>query len=116
MKQFGCCTVCDVPVFEMGAPLPSAIRHTFVLVDGSQCSLTFCGDCAVTSVNLPEIWRKCIEATVHEATNEFRAAKHTTAQLDYRQQLLCGAGLLKLVDNVPLGLLASQRWTEVLRG
>lgn len=112
MKTFGCCTVCDVPVFDDTGPLPIARRDTLILSDGSQCSLTFCDSCEPTPENLPEIWRKCVEATVHGALNENRKVN----RLDYRQQLLCGAGLLKLVDNVPMGRLISEQWGEVKFG
>jgi hypothetical protein len=99
MKKLGHCTLCEKQVFEMpgergpiGAPFEEARRVTLALIDGTQCDLTFCGECMVIPEHMPAIHRAMLEAWAAEPGPD------PSAQ----------------VDNVPLGVLYEQTWREAL--
>lgn len=84
-KISGACSTCDAMCFEvlarndeherrpgepkrLGAANDDAIGVSFLLYDGSNCRLTFCGACA-TALNLEqytELWRKCLRSWIRE--------------------------------------------------
>jgi len=93
-KIGGCCSKCDTPCFEvvqvfdsteeragepkkLGAPLPDSVRVTFLLYDGTQCDLTFCGSCAqeLCPAWYVGLWKKCINSWVRELDRKPEAAR-----------------------------------------
>ena len=118
MKKTGCCTLCDVEVYEvidrhpsgpyegnprtLGPPLANIRRPTFVLADGTTCQITFCAECEPTSENIPHIWNRVLEATMYEEVNKtaigigYRSSEHQARVDDHHHHL---------VNAVPLGVL-----------
>ena len=81
----GACTLCNERCFEvlqandsneknpgepkrLGKPNEDATRITFLLYDGSNCSMTFCGACAskLNHGHYTPIWKKVIAAWLPE--------------------------------------------------
>ena len=119
MKKTGCCTLCDAEVYEvidrhpaghpyegnprtLGPALKNMRKLTFALADGTTCQMTFCTECKPTPENMPDIWKKVLEATMYEEVNK------TAIWIGYRSlthQALVDRHHRKLVDAVPLGVL-----------
>lgn len=81
-KLLGCCTKCDVEVFEikqrnpetrialqLGAPLENAVRTTFILADGSRMDLTFCAECraGLLPADFQWLWQRVQASWVAES-------------------------------------------------
>lgn len=81
-KIAGCCSICDIEVFdvirrdpetraprELGAPHDDACRTTFLLINGSQMSLTMCDDCmkTLTPKQYPILWRRVLLSWILES-------------------------------------------------
>lgn len=116
-KRPHCCTLCDEVLWDVkathpetgepariGQPLEHAWRARLVLVDGATTTLTFCEKCLPAAAErLPEIWRRCLAAFVHERDGRALAPERAAAN---------EADLRRLIDNVPLGILAARKWSE----
>jgi hypothetical protein len=93
VKRAGCCTLCDVEVYEVktrwtipalageprqiGQPTVNAVRATYALSDGSKMALTFCRACMLTAmepVAFPEIWKIVLKAFERELSPEYLEA------------------------------------------
>ncbi len=124
-KKAGLCSLCDAEVFEvvtfwpdnsprqLGRPLPGARRDTLLMTDGSQATFTFCDECHPTPENLPRLWARARVALSLEGQNGYRESRKIEP-LTPRQQMMTGAAQLQIGRQVPLGLLYSQPWHEVL--
>lgn len=81
-KLTGCCTKCDVEVFDvvardpktripvqLGAPLENAVRATFILLDGSRMDLTFCESCSagLEPSEFPWLWKRVLVSWIAES-------------------------------------------------
>ena len=109
-KIAGACTLCDKPCFEvmqvyeaherlpgepkrLGPPFEDAARVTFLLMDGSKMSLTFCEACAVALApeQYIDIWRKVLRSWMREIVgNEARHMNWFPPQ--FANSLLCELG------------------------
>lgn len=122
-KKVGCCTLCDTPVFEIvqrfdpplsepkaiGPPTDRAYKVSFVLMDGSIMYLTFCDLC--TPTKFPEIWGKVLRSWGRELDDDYRelvGAKRMTKE----QRQVNEAWLLGMVHQIPLGIIAVEKWLE----
>lgn len=81
----GSCALCGAKCFEimavyadherlpgepkrLGAPNAGAIRGTFMLMDGTKATLTFCEDCSQQPIepHFTDIWRRVIRSWMRE--------------------------------------------------
>ena len=82
VKRPGCCTLCDAEVFEVvrrnpetrapiqvGRPLETAMRVTFLLQSGSQMDLTFCRACTdkLAPHDYAGIWKRVLASWIAES-------------------------------------------------
>jgi hypothetical protein len=130
-KILGCCSLCDKPILdvvsrwvdgpnkgevrEFGSILPGARRITLVLLSGATIDFSFCGTCKPSSKNLPLIWSKMLEAAGLECSAEWRK-NHSLEPYNKKQELAACAVLLRQLHDLPLGVLKSQPYTELLHG
>jgi hypothetical protein len=94
---------------RLGAPSQDAQRAHFVLKDGSTMALTMCSSClaGLTPADYPVIWQNVLEAFRQEIKLlEARDPDHH----DQRVQMA-----IKLASNVPLGIIAAERWKDLAR-
>lgn len=124
MKKIGHCTQCDGPVFEVLAQFPAdhpragtprrlgglvddkAVRITYVLADGTNAGITFCGACS-DGVDVKSAWRKCLAL----AAEELRHETLTTQQREIYTRFLAGTA-----RNIPLGELYREKWKDLQDG
>lgn len=81
-KLIGCCSACDLEVFEIlqrdpdtrapkkvSGPTDDAVRATFLLADGSRMDLTFCRECASTlePATFPALWSRCMASWIAQS-------------------------------------------------
>ena len=130
-KRASCCSACHREVFDAisrfeephpyagqiqraGAPHADAVRVTFVLTDGSRANMTFCVDCEtkIAPENLPDVWRNVMAAFAFE--RKWYKALTGRARSDAVQAAV-DDDLLALADKVPLGIIASERWTDIIK-
>ncbi|MGE0289519.1 MAG: hypothetical protein AB7I42_26020 [Bradyrhizobium sp.] len=128
MKIQGHCSVSGDPCFEIletfnephplagqprriGKPLPDAVRVTLVLVDGTTADFT-CKQRYVPEfyAHLPLIWREVqdrvrFDRKNHKAYKQPDFSEEQHAQMD--------AWNLAHIDNVPLGVLAWRKWSDI---
>lgn len=123
-KRVGCCSWCDAEVYEvvtrygegplagfprqLKGPLPGAHQVHYVLVDGSRCALTSCAAClgSITDpANLPSLWERVIVTFVFEERDDVRTAMPSPPRTAEQKQAN-QAGILRLMTNPPLGVLA----------
>ena len=121
-KITGHCTLCDGPCFDvlavnseherfpgepkrLGKPTDDAVRVSFMLMDGSKTSLTFCGPCAETlpSVGYLEIWRKNMRSWMRELDQKPEEERNP----DW---------FVKQFGNGILCEMGRQKWTEIING
>jgi hypothetical protein len=119
-KKLGCCTVCDVPIFEivsrhmdgpfkseaklLGMPLPGARRIYIVRISGHQSFWSVCRECDVTPSDLPILNRKELASMVREKL----ISNDDSRQAAYRDTML------RLFQfDVPLGILGERTWVEI---
>lgn len=116
IKLPNCCTMCDEPIWEpikiVPADLPKAgrilragklidddaVRVTFVMSDGTQCSMSLCGKCS-TSYDMNLMWKKNLTA-IAEEVDESGNDKHRET-------------LGKMANEFPLGELYRQKWKDM---
>jgi len=132
----GCCALCDVPIQEVtervprdaegmaghplrfGATLPGAKRLTFVLASGQIANCSFCGDCDPQPSDYPALWRRILRAHRLESDNAQReklrhGAGQSIQDLTEAQQWVHLQTWLAMRDDVPLGVIARQAWSEI---
>jgi len=121
-KIAGHCSQCDKPCFEvmqvyeaherlpgepkkLGPPRADALRITFMLMDGTKMSLTFCASCAksLSPPHYTAIWRKVLRSWARELS-EKPVGERMPAW--YRPQFASGL----------LCELGRKKWTEVING
>lgn len=127
MKRPHLCTVCDQQCFEVmalwpddsplageprrvGRPTPDAVRVDLVLTDGTRTTFTVHDRCVETlEETLPAAWRKMLERMRWE-----RKHHKALGQKPFTPEQLAHADAvnLALVHNVPLGVLAVERWVD----
>jgi len=117
-KRAGCCSLCDVEVFEVGdrkpngdpkqilAPLENARRLTLVLWSGHTANLTLCGECQLTPDRMSEIHATMVEA-LHRGT------QHRTIPLEPAAAETERRMLYMATQDIPMGVLEDRLWTEV---
>jgi hypothetical protein len=120
LKRLGCCTVCDVEIFDvtvrwtegpykgeakqLGRPKLGARRLTLVRASGSQSNWSLCKDCEVHPLDFPRLNRKELAAMAKERN----VARDTPAQMKIREKML------RLFEfDVPIGVLGEVPWLEV---
>ena len=131
MKTIGHCTQCDEPVFEVlathatdhpkaGRPLRlgglvdnDAVRITYVLATGTLASITFCGKCAASALDIKGVWRKCLALAAEEIRDARVGEDLNVPWLHYQQQL---RDFTALTRNIPLGELYRERWKDLQDG
>lgn len=129
MKRLGCCTLCDKEVWDVTArfvdselsgrprsvsqPHESARRVWLLFANGNHGYVTLCDDCQATHETLPEIHAQIRRAWAFEGTNGKRE-QAGEKPLTERQQWIQGAWQLGEVDNIPIGVLCEERWTDVM--
>jgi hypothetical protein len=118
-KRTGCCSLCDRLVFEvrttfpngnprlLGSPLPEAHRATFVRLSGHISDVTLCDDCELTPARMPELHQNLVESSVR-ACAEREIALKPAAQETERRTLWC------LAQDVPIGVIRTRPWREIL--
>lgn len=89
-KIIGCCSKCDVEVFDIekrdpetrlptqtGAPHANAVRSTFVLMDGTKMDLTFCAECnaGLTPQDYPWLWQRVLASWIAESSTSHPCVK-----------------------------------------
>jgi len=120
IKKLGCCTVCDVEIFEvvsrhidgpykgeakqLGRSLPGARRVTIVRASGNQSNWSLCSDCELHPLDFPRLNRKEVAAMVKERNT----AMDTPRQMEAREKML---SLFEF--DVPVGVLGEIPWLEV---
>ena len=119
-KVAGSCTLCGKMTFDvlrqnadgtpirLGKPHDTARRLHFVLADGSTMSLTFCEPCArdLAPIHYPIIWQNVLEAFKHEIDLlEGRDPERHASRI---------RAALHLAANVPLGVIATERWADLV--
>ena len=118
-KIAGCCALCDKPLFEIirkytegprtgepadfGKPNPDARRVTFLLLDGTTTDMTFCESC---DTPLAQVWCRNMAAFAFEFENR----SNPLTEKQYEQQR---KDLVKLADNIPLGVLSTRKWSDI---
>jgi hypothetical protein len=128
MKQQGHCSVSGEPCFDIietwdqshplagqprriGAPHADAVRVTLVLADGTQADITVKHRYVPELyMSLPQVWREIKERTrfdrkQHRAYRQPDFNENQHAQMD--------AWNLAFNDNVPLGVLAWRKWSDI---
>ena len=129
MKHTGCCTLCDRVVFDVvttftagelsgwpkqiGQPHDDARRVTLAFADGTTGEITLCGDCQPTPERMAQIHHQIRRAWAFEGTNgrrEQAGGRPLTTAGEWRM----GASQLALYDNIPLGVLCEERWSEAM--
>lgn len=119
-KKQGCCTVCDVPIFEIvsrftdgprkgeiqqvGMPLPGARRFYVVRVSGRTSFWSLCASCTIEPSNMVALNQKEIAAMVRD--RDF--ALDNPAQAESRDKML---RLFRF--DIPIGVLGQIPWAEV---
>jgi hypothetical protein len=127
MKWVGLCTLCDAECFEIrerytrgvlagkprrvGAPLEGARRVHLVFADGTTGNVTLCSSCEATPDTMGALFHEIRETSSAEGRNDHREAAGGKP-LDLRQRWITGAVQLRLTDNIPLGVLFEERWTD----
>lgn len=105
-KIGGCCSLCDVPCFEVlsvhapheknagapkriGPPVDGATRVTFLLFNGRRTDMTFCGPCAESLGidNYALLWRKNLAGWLYEQDGDPSKFKD-----EFANGLLCELG------------------------
>lgn len=105
-KIAGCCSICDAPCFEilavqsaadkhpgepkrLGPPNDDAMRITFLLFNGRNTDMTFCGGCAesLATESYTLLWRKNLAGWMREQNGD--TSKFTS---EFENGLLCELG------------------------
>lgn len=124
-KRTGHCSLCDCEMFHvksidvvsgdptaLGAPHDHAWRVHLLLADGTMAAATLCAKCLpLAPARLPELWRRVMMAFAHEGGR--RGSHHARPRLTPSQQEEQRAHLVALYSNVPVGILAAEKWSEV---
>lgn len=124
VKRPGCCTHCGKEVYkvvtrypegplhrfprQLGKPLPEARRIDYVLVGGQHAALTSCKDCVpflCDPKEYPKIWQQVIQSFLFEERDDVRAAMPSAPRTP-EQRSANLRGILALVNNPPLGVIA----------
>lgn len=128
MKVVGHCSISGEPCFEVhstwpdnhpfageprriGSPHKDALRLTLVLVDGSLMNVTIkAQELADFYSNLTGLWH-----SIKERMRRERKAHVALRQGDFDedQHRFMDEDNLRFNDNVPLGILCWQRWTDI---
>lgn len=126
-KVPGCCTLCGEPCFDIQTVWPhddpragqprrigqaheDALRADLVLIDGTRTTVTVHARCFDgLDALLPAVWRAMLERMRWE-----RKAHRLLKQAPFSpaQHAHADAVNLELVFNVPLGVLAVERWVD----
>ena len=131
-KLVGCCTNCDEPLFEVvtqwtaphpreGEPRridwqklvdPDAVRVGFMMSDGSTCDMSFFAKCEqFADTGLARWWAKNVVA---QEFDERHRAILGAPRIDVHRAAAHRRSLLKTANMVPLGVLYSVRWKDLL--
>lgn len=117
----GCCTNCDKEIYEIiarysndhplakeplkiGKSLDSAVKHVFLLTDGSTMDVTFCDECQPD--DLPKIWRTVLASWAREMDDTHRnriglaVIKDKTPYQNW---------FFRILNELPLAVIASQK-------
>lgn len=129
MKRLGACTLCDREVFEviarhkegevagwparLGSPFPEARRATLLFASGTTGEVTLCGECQITPETLPQVHHQIRRLWAFEGTNGKREQLKGRTQ-SVAEQWRMGAWQLGAYDDIPLGQLCEERWSEAM--
>ena len=131
-RRFKACLKCDKNLFESqtnwptdhplageiclsGMALPEAARVTWVLMDGSVNDQELCLDCLpILPSEFPSLWRKVMKRHLMTLDPQFRKMM-SQPELNSAQRIVIEQDCLRLWNNKPIGVVAAQRWREVMQ-
>ena len=96
---------------RIGPPLDEAWRVTLALADGTTSDVTVHADVLKeVEDRLPELWGNAIEAHAFERKHwEYFGARQFTSE----QTKKAYEDSINLINNVPLGIVKKERWSDV---
>jgi len=131
-RRDGCCALCDAQVFESittrteghplagdialrGKPKSDAIRVMLVLMDGSVNYQSVCEKCLpYLSNGMAKLWKKNMKRQVMGIGAEYRQ-QMGMSPLNDQQRESVEVEALRMLNNRPIGVIAVQRWREVIK-